>query len=196
MIFVRHGETDWNVKKQIQGCTDIDLNDKGFSQAKLLADKIGKADYQLSCIYSSRLKRALKTAETISNEIHIPVVAFEGLEEMNLGVWEGRTWADIPSLYPEEYQTWHQERRYTRTPGGESYQDLLDRLLPALKQIIQREEKNGDVLIVTHSAVIMTLQSYLHQTPFYEMSKRYRVGNAEMVVIESDRILQGEETES
>lgn len=186
MVFVRHGETDWNVKKQIQGCTDIELNENGFLQAQFLADAISKEGLQIDHIYSSRLKRASKTAEIIAGKFQIPMTIMDGLEEMNLGEWEGKTWADIPKLYPDVYAIWHKERRYTRTPGGESYQDLLDRLIPALQFIIQTEQ---NVLIVTHSAVIMTLQSFLHQTPFYEMSKRYRVGNAEKVILDSEEIL-------
>ena len=83
---------------------------------------------------------------------------------------------------PEEYQVWRNNRRYQVPPEGESYQQLLDRLLPALSNIAKKEKVNA--LVVTHSAVIMTLLSYLYDTPFEDMAKNYKTGNAGVVELE------------
>ena len=99
-----------------------------------------------------------------------------------MGKWEGYAWKQVKEEFPEEYQVWYTNRRYQQTPGGESYQQLLDRLLPALRDILERETEN--TLIVTHSAVIMTLMSYLYDTPFEDMAKNFKTGNA--VAVEVD----------
>lgn len=184
LIFVRHGETDWNVQKKIQGCTDIPLNAMGIMQAESLGKQLKEADFCINRIYTSRLERARKTAEIIGEILQVQYEAFEGLEEMNLGLWEGKTWKEVPTLYPSAYEEWHQNRRYTRIPEGESYQDVLERVLVALKEIIQREQ--NDIVIVTHSAIIMTLRSFIYDTPFHEMAKRYKVKNTGMVILEQD----------
>lgn len=75
-------------------------------------------------------------------------------------------------------------RRYQVPPKGESYQQLLDRLLPAINDIIKKEKDN--TLIVTHSAVIMTLMSYVYDTPFEEMARNYKTGNAQIVELDKD----------
>ena len=186
LIFIRHGETDWNVHKKIQGCTDIPLNEMGIIQAESLGRQLEKENLDIKKIYTSKLVRARKTAEIIGEILHVPYEAYEGLEEMNLGLWEGKTWVDVPQLYPEEYEKWNENRRYTRTPEGESYQDVLVRVLAAVKEIIERE--TGDIVIVTHSAIIMTLQSFIYDTPFHEMAKRYKLRNAGLVIVAEKEI--------
>lgn len=186
LIFVRHGETEWNVHKKIQGCTNIALNDMGLLQAESLGRQLKKEEFHIEKIYSSKLERARGTSEIISDMLGVPFEILEGLEEMNLGVWEGKTWKDVPILYPTEYENWHQNRRYTKIPEGESYQDVLERVLKALKQVLSGKEQ--DVLLVTHSAIIMTLLSYIHDTPFHEMSKRYKVRNAGMVILDESEL--------
>lgn len=186
LIFIRHGETDWNVQKKIQGCTDIPLNEMGIIQAESLARQLEKEDLNVNKIYTSKLVRARKTAEIIGEILHVPYEAYEGLEEMNLGLWEGKTWADVPQLYPEEYEKWHDNRRYTKTPEGESYQEVLERVLVAIREIMEHE--TGDIVIVTHSAIIMTIRSYIYDTPFHEMAKRYKLRNAGFAIMNEKEV--------
>ncbi len=185
LLLVRHGETDWNTKSWIQGRTDISLNANGERQAKALGDRLLERGIHLTRIYTSHLKRARQTASIISAMIGVPFAVEEGLEEMHLGAWEGKTWSNVQKDFSAEYEKWRTNRRYTRMPEGESYQDLLDRLVPALKRILEKEE--GDALVVTHSACIMTLLSYLHKTPFEDM-RNYRIGNAQICELEEEQI--------
>lgn len=179
IYLVRHGETDWNLESKIQGQTDTPLNENGRKQARELAEKISAELCEIGSIYTSKKKRALETAEIIGEKFSIVPIIHQGLEEICLGVWEGYTWKQVREVFSEEYQNWHQNRRYQVPPGGESYQQLLNRLLPAIDDIAQREKK--DTLLVTHSAVIMTLMSYIHDTPFEDMAKNYKTGNAVIV---------------
>ena len=186
LYFVRHGETDWNLESKIQGRNDIPLNATGISQAEQLAMTLKMSEYDIKAIYSSRQKRALVTAEIVGKALGIPPVVKDGLQEMSLGSWEGHTWPQVREIFADEYQIWYKNRRYQVPPGGESYQQLLDRLLPALSQIM--EETEGNALIVTHSAIIMTLMSYIYDTPFEDMAKNYKTGNTGIVELEKEEL--------
>lgn len=181
LYLVRHGETDWNIASRIQGQTDTPLNEKGRQQAEEFAEAIESQGYQIDCIYTSIKERAWETAAIIGGKLGIEPKVKKGLEEICMGKWEGYTWKQVRELFGGEYQIWHENRRYQAPPGGESYQQLLDRLLPALIEI--RESEKGNILIVTHSAVIMTLLSYLYETPFEDMARKYKTGNAQIVEI-------------
>lgn len=187
LYLVRHGETDWNLENKIQGRTDTPLNENGRRQARELADKVSRELGGIRKIYSSRQKRALETAQIIGRKLAVDPIVYQGLEEMSLGEWEGYTWKQVREVFPQEYQIWHQNRRYQVPPGGESYQQLLDRLLPALDAIIRKEDQ--DILIVTHSALIMTLMSYIYDTPFEDMAKNYKIGNAAIVELDTDLLM-------
>ena len=123
------GQTDWNLKGKIQGSCDIELNDTGIKQAEELSNKILEDKYKFSKIYSSPQRRAVKTAEILSKVTNVDYISIEGLEEMNLGEWEGLSWAEVKEKYPTEYEEWYINRRYTKPPKGESYQDMLERVL-------------------------------------------------------------------
>ncbi len=183
LYLTRHGETDWNLQNKIQGQTDILLNEKGRDQARELGKRL-REGYEIRSIYTSRQKRARETAEVIGQAIRVTPVVKEGLEEISLGRWEGYTWSQVREQFPEEYQAWYRNRRYQVPPEGESYQQLLDRLLPALSDIFVEHEDN--VLAVAHSAVIMTLLSYMNDTPFEEMAKNYKTGNVGIVEIDPE----------
>lgn len=184
LYLVRHGETDWNIESKIQGQTDIALNERGRQQAEEFAVRIAGGDYQVDSIYTSSKRRALETAQIIGAALKIEPKIQPGLEEICLGKWEGYTWKQVKELFGEEYQIWRDNRRYQVPPMGESYQQLLDRLLPAIRDITQKEK--GNVLVVTHSAVIMTLMSYMYDTPFEDMAKNYKTGNAGIVELDVD----------
>lgn len=188
IFLIRHGETDWNVLKKIQGSTDRALNQQGVLQAKTLARRLVSQQYQIDKVYTSRLKRAKATAEIVSDELQVSCEVKSGLEEMNLGSWEGKTWKEVITCNQEDYQVWRDDVRYSRPPMGESYQEVLDRFIPALQEIASSHD--GDVLVVTHSANIMTLLSYMNQTKFEDMNRNFPIRNAETVEIEGDEILE------
>ena len=188
LYFVRHGETEWNVKKKIQGKTDIPLNENGIRQAKELACQLVEEDISVKHVYHSPQLRAAETARIAAEALHATCIPLDGLVEMNLGSWEGSNWRVIERENSPEYQEWRKDRRYVRTPGGsECYNDVVKRTLDAMEYIMKRE--NGDVLIVTHSAIIMALRCYIAGLPFDEMVRKFKTRNAEVVMIESFKII-------
>lgn len=186
LYLTRHGETEWNVHSRIQGQTDTALNETGIRQARELAERLKKERLAIGRIYSSRQLRAYETAQIVAELLGLNVIVKDGLEEINLGKWEGYTWKQVRELFHEEYEDWHENRRYQVPPGGESYQQLLERLIPVLHSIIKEEQE--DVLVVTHSAVIMTLLSYIYEKPFEDMVKNFKTKNTEIVMIEESML--------
>ena len=206
ILLVRHGETDWNVAQRIQGSTDTPLNETGIQQAKRLAEELGKRETPIIGVYTSKLERAAKTAEFVAKKLGKECIILPGLEEINFGLWEGITWEQVEERFPAEYQTWHQNRRYEHPPKGESYQELVERVVAALQKLIKElkngnqtdketgdttnrtDVREGDIVVVTHSADIMSLMSFINDTPFHEMVKRYKTGNTAVIEIEAEVI--------
>lgn len=188
VLLARHGETDWNVAKRVQGTTDIPLNEKGIKQAELLCENLEKENVNLCRIYSSRQIRALTTAEIVGSKYHVVVKVIPGLEEMNLGLFEGHTWDEIEILYPDELKKWQSDKRYNKTPGGESYQDLLERLFAAFDRIMKevKDDLNsgGDVLVLTHGNVMMALLTLKNDLDFENSYTVINIENAQAIKLE------------
>lgn len=192
LYFTRHGETEWNVEKKIQGTTDVPLNENGIRQAKCLAQTLLKKRdseaFHPIRVYTSPQLRAAQTAQICADALGIECVSLDGLREMDLGEWEGLNWDIIREEYGERYLFWNSHRRLVHTPAGENYDEVLGRTLAALDEILNRETQ--DVLIVTHSAVLMAVRCYLAGLPFEEMVRRFKTKNTELVKIEEEEIRQ------
>ncbi len=188
IYLVRHGETDWNTKGKIQGQTDISLNDAGRRQAEELGEMLIEKKLRAAVIYTSPQKRAAETARIISRKLELPCHILPGLQENCFGEWEGLTWEEVKTHYAQYFQEWYANRRYQRTPGGESYQDMLERVVDALRRIAEQESE--DIIIVSHSAVIMALRCWLNDDSFSNMVKKYKVGNVGIVEIQAEDIMK------
>lgn len=188
ILLARHGETDWNIAKKVQGTTDIPLNENGIKQAELLCENLERDNVDLCRIYSSCQRRALTTAEIVGSRYHVPVKVIPGLEEMNLGIFEGHTWDEIEMLYPDELKKWDSDKRYHKAPNGEAYQDLLERLFSALNRIMKEAEEDissgRDVLIITHGAVIMSLLTLKNDLDFKTSYTVINIENAQAIKFE------------
>lgn len=185
--FVRHGETDWNVQKRIQGTTDVPLNENGLRQANELADKLIEGDYKIDRAYTSPQIRAQVTARTAAVAIGVDCIVLKDLAEMDLGQWEGDSWPNIEEVYGEVYHYWNSHRRYVRTPGGECYNDVLKRTFRALEYIMKHE--TGNVLVVSHSAIMLSMRCYLAGLCMDdETMLDFRAKNAEVVEIDAEEI--------
>ncbi len=185
IYFIRHGETDWNVENKIQGSNDIELNENGVSQAIALGEKIKALGYPIHKIYTSPQKRAKKTAKLLSKAIDVEYEITHGLEEMNLGRWEGFTWKEVKEEDSEIYNAWYPERNTKKTPDGESYEDVLSRSLAAVQSILKNESK--DIAIVSHGAVIKCLLCHVNNVPFDQMDQ-FRTGNTSITIIEAAQL--------
>ncbi len=183
LYFIRHGQTDWNEAGKIQGSCDIELNAKGLQQAENLSKTLQKEANTITKIYTSHQKRAQQTATIVGQAFGTEPIIIDGLQEVNLGHWEGLSWSEVKGQYPLEYEEWHHNRRYAKPHRGESYQEVVERAMNAIHTIVS--DNSCDVAVVTHNAVIMCLQCYLTDSPFEDM-KRFKSDNAAITVIDSD----------
>lgn len=179
IYFARHGQTDWNIQRKVQGTTDIPLNENGIRQAQELCNNLEERNFSFEKIYTSYQARAVKTAQIVDDHFHTGYEIVQGLEEMNLGLFEGHTWDEILAMYAEEHKLWMSNKRYNKTPNGESYQMVMERLFKALDHILGQHDISSDknILIVSHGAVIMTLLAMHRDIPF-EQSHTIEVDNA------------------
>lgn len=184
LLLVRHGETQWNVLGKIQGSSDVELNQKGLLQAKEIAEAFDlDSDY---LIYSSARKRAYQTAQEISKRLNKEIKILEGLNEISLGMWEGMTWDEVAKIYSEDFIFWKNNRDFAKPHGGESYNELLERVLYSLKEII--ENSNQDAIVTTHSLVIMIVCCFFDGESFSNILK-YLPKNCEIIEFNQEDLL-------
>ncbi|MEK4848489.1 histidine phosphatase family protein [Paenibacillus sp. FSL H7-0756] len=157
VYITRHGQTEWNVQKRMQGHQDSPLTPLGVQQAEWL----GKAmqDVHLDAVYASSSPRALRTAEIIRGDREIPLTAYDEFKEINLGVWEGREAGELEEQYPEQHQLFWGDPALFSIKGGETFAAVQERALGKLRELIDLHEA-GTILIATHTVVVKVLMAY------------------------------------
>lgn len=183
LLLARHGETAWNAQGRIQGCSDTVLNERGRLQAEELGKGIEAGEKRIDICYASPLRRAFETAEIVCRRLELVPIAVEALREVSFGLWENHTWAEVAAGWPEHYAAYQADRRNVRPPEGESYGELLERVLPALDKI--SASGTGTALIVCHSAVIKAVLAHRAGAVFNTCQlRKYDIANAAWVALE------------
>ena len=149
IILARHGETEWNVAEVFRGQIDIDLNETGVKQAELLSGYLSTS--AIEAVYSSPLKRALKTAEIIAQPHKIKVNVDSDLIDFNFGKWQGLSHQEVKEKYRDLYATWITHPEQVRIPDGEALEDVSKRVIRVRNKVI--ENHRGTVVIVGHRVV-------------------------------------------
>lgn len=153
LLLVRHGESEWNAVRRLQGQADISLSSKGEAQAVGLASTI--AQLAPDHVITSDLCRARKTAELLGFP---DAVCDPRLREIDVGNWTGRPIADIIAADPDGYHGW---RAGTfAPPGGEVWQTFADRTASAVQSSMKMADR---MLVVCHGGVIRALLQTLLQ---------------------------------
>lgn len=157
LYFIRHGQTDWNKMRKLQGQVDIPLNAFG----ELLARKTGAGlkDIPFAACYTSPLKRAKRTAELVLEGKDTVIIEDKRIEEISFGIYEGRCIAKENDEVPAEFHDGFVHPERYRTPeGGESFEQLLDRTKEFLEEICNKEEyRDSNIFISTHGAALAAL---------------------------------------
>lgn len=168
LIIIRHGETAYNVEGRYCGSTDIGLNERGFEQAKILAEKL--KSISLDIIISSTMRRARETASVISEELKLPVIEMEEFVERSVGVYEGLTREEAKNTYPEMWERNSPE-------GAEPMEEVEIRVSKAIHKI-KKEYGNKDMLIVAHGYITKIMYKYFNNASMEELAK-YTLKNCE-----------------
>ncbi|MCZ8258248.1 MAG: histidine phosphatase family protein, partial [Polaromonas sp.] len=154
IIAIRHGETTWNVDTRIQGHLDIPLNETGRKQAERMA--LALADEPITAIYASDLTRAWETAQYLGRIQGIEVTREEGLRERGFGDFEGKTFAEIEALLPDQSMRWRKRDPEFAPAGGESLIDLRSRVV-ATAERLAAEHPGELIAMVGHGGVMDVL---------------------------------------
>lgn len=145
--YLRHGETDWNKERRMQGATDRPLNATGVAQAERAREALRGSHIETICY--SPLSRAHDTALIVNEALGARLIVVEGLRECCFGVWEGEIRADW-------YSDW---RHHGVTPdGAESYEAFMARALVAVNESLSNE---GPVLIVGHGGIYWSVREQI-----------------------------------
>jgi len=166
IYLVRHGKIGSDIKgKSYIGQSDIPLNDEGREQAEKLGRRLN--DINITNIFSSDLIRSVETAEIIAAHHHLSPVIIPSIKEISMGEWEGMTFAEIMKRWPDEYKKRGDDILNYRTPGGESFADLRERVIPAFQKIA--ESASGDIVITGHAGVNRILLCHILGLPYEKM---------------------------
>ncbi|WP_066301731.1 histidine phosphatase family protein [Bacillus sp. FJAT-29937] len=166
LFVIRHGETEWNTQKRMQGRLDSDLTEKGKKDARSLGERL--KDTKFVRIISSPSNRTLETAKQVVVERAAAVETDERLMEIHLGDWQGKVEADIEKEYPDLFHAYWNLPALYESVGGESFSDVKERLLEFLLEL-EKATPSGNVLIVTHGVVIKALYLLCRNAPIEEI---------------------------
>ncbi|HTN57322.1 MAG TPA: histidine phosphatase family protein [Protaetiibacter sp.] len=148
LYLVRHGETEWNAARRIQGRTDIPLNDTGREQARQAAELLARRRWQ--GVYTSPLGRAHETARIIAERLGLAgVTDIDALVERDYGEAEGMGFDEIEALYPEG----------VRAAGQETREEVAARVVPALLELAERHPGERLVIVSHGGAIRAVLQT-------------------------------------
>jgi 2,3-bisphosphoglycerate-dependent phosphoglycerate mutase len=162
LVFIRHGETDWNRQQRFQGQLDVPLNDTGHVQAQRLAARLA-ASAERGTLFSSDLSRAQQTAAPLAAAWGVQPLLLPGLREQAFGVLEGMDAPTVQAQEPALWQSWLQQDADFAAPGGESQRQFHSRVLGAVQALVAQHR--GRLFVVTHGGVLDMLWRSAHGLP-------------------------------
>ncbi|NLM06032.1 MAG: histidine phosphatase family protein [Tissierellia bacterium] len=178
LYLTRHGETDWNTKKILQGKKDSPLTEKGIADLLVLRDEIRNIDFLE--IYSSPLGRAKETAR-ILNLHNKEIILDPDLEEMGYGPWEGVPRDFLRERYGENFDNYfYRPELYVPVGGGEPFEKLFIRVDRALGRLRERS-REGDILVVSHGVVIRMIYLILDGCGIEDLWNMPAVPNGKLI---------------
>ena len=168
IYLTRHGETQWNKIKRMQGQGNSPLTDFGIKQAEWLAQRLKSKEF--TTIYTSPLGRAKDTAVIVNSVLTTELIEDDRLKEIFMGDWEGRLVSELEEAYPKENDAfWHNPVAF-EMKGKESFQEVRDRAADFFEELIRKHE-DGKILIVAHAIILKGMMNYIQGsdiTKFWE----------------------------
>jgi broad specificity phosphatase PhoE len=173
LVLVRHGETVWNRDLRIQGHTDIGLSEAGYEQTRRLAARLAREP--IRAIYTSDLSRACQTARPVAEALGLQIHPTPLLREVSFGAWEGLTASEVEARWPEEYAAWRQDSVRYRPPDGEQIEELQERALACVAEILTAHP-GENVAVVGHGGSVKAILCGLMGFPL-SLWRRLRIDN-------------------
>jgi broad specificity phosphatase PhoE len=191
LYFIRHGQTDWNAEKRLQGHIDIPLNEVGKSQAGALAEEL--KTHPITAIYSSPLQRAYATAQKINEPHGHEIKIHPGLIEASYGSKDGTLVADYHRDCKRVALSKQERLHFKLVPDEESYFEVYQRATGVLEEIIQNHP-NGTVLVVTHGNLMRSIIGMLTEIDVLNITihngawMKIKADGAQLSILEYQRV--------
>lgn len=167
LYFIRHGETDYNKAKRIQGHCDIPLNEYGRELARITAGGLEEIPFDVA--FTSPLVRARETAEIIVGNRDINIIEDARIKEIGFGEYEGLCSGRKGYNIPDDKKFWNfffDTENYQVPKGGESFEEVIERTGEFLSELIHNKEyADSTVLVSTHGCALKALLSNVSHTP-------------------------------
>jgi len=173
-IVVRHGETQWNVERRVQGSGDSPLTAAGLAQAEAIGRRLARERFD--ALVSSDLGRAVQTAERIAAHCGLAIRTDPRLRERNFGAGEGMTYEEIDRAFPDAFSRDRQSDPDVVIPGGESRRQFHERVRAAF-EALAREHDGRRVAVIAHGGVLASLYRIVHGIPVAH-AHRVAISNA------------------
>lgn len=161
IFLVRHGQIDYGIEKRYIGITDLPLSNAGIGQVTRLKEYF--SGLEIKKAYTSPLKRCMQTAEILLEGSSIGREVIDELKEINMGEWENQTIDYIKDHFRELYEKRGANIDTFVPPGGESFEQLQKRVMPAFEYITANTA--GNILIISHAGVNRVILSKLLDFP-------------------------------
>jgi broad specificity phosphatase PhoE len=162
VYLARHGQSEWNNQSRVTGQLNPGLSPKGQQQSEALARCLG--EHELAAIYASALQRTIDTAQPTASAKQLPIVSLAALNEINLGVLQGRHRDQRDPEAQAMWAQWQADVWGHRVPGAETFDELALRAGQALQDLLQRH-RGQSILIVGHRATNRVLLGTLLDWP-------------------------------
>jgi len=176
---VRHGETDWNRARRLQGHVDVPLNATGHDQAREVAERLAErfAGQALPDVYTSDLKRAAQTAQAVGRALGCTPRIAKKLRERMFGICEGKTLVELAETHPDEVRAYRRGQK-DAIPEIEPYAEFTERTLRALRAVANRSES---AVVVTHGGLLKVALRTAHGP-----NKQFMIANTALYAFEWD----------
>lgn len=168
IYIIRHGQTDFNVRQVVQGRgVNSDLNDEGMRQAKLFFK--AHQEIKFDVVYTSSLKRTWQTVDSFISK-KIPHLVRAAIDEIDWGIFEGvEHHPDLQKTYYDIINKWQEGNLDIKIQGGESAQDLADRVMLFVEEL--KNTKEQTILVCTHGRTLRVLLCLLMDKPVSKMDE-------------------------
>lgn len=181
LVIVRHAQSESNKARFFAAATNVNLTELGREQAEKTAAFL--ADYTFDRAYSSPMVRVLQTAKPIVRGRALVLEHNADLREINGGLWEGMSYAEIDELYPQERDLWYHDFANCVCPGGDSVCEIDHRVRQAFLKII-KENSEKTVLVATHATPIRLITNFFFGKTLRQIDSTPWAGNASVTVVD------------
>lgn len=154
VILVRHGQTIWNAAHRYQGHSDIELNEAGREQARLVAERLQREP--ITAVYASDLVRAHDTAACIAAKHKLSVTTMPEFREISFGKWEGLTYNEIQAGWPQVIAELFERPDVVQIPDGETFLALQQRAMAGIRELTARHP-DETIVVASHGGTLRTI---------------------------------------